>query len=274
MIYTKLTKFEEAFMQFTWNEYKQQYEKLIKLNKQLRYAEKMFLDREISEDELLCVKQEKHNTEKFLRSCENTFWKKLEESSFKDAEKTEPKTLILDLHAEVLRFVLKKHFKEAYKDNVEGTYDTCFGSYLVTSDGECPTVELTFNGKVYRYNLVDGVNHFVNKIHPTFDLNKFNPAGYEKEYYKKLRTALWDGAKIQLDNFIKEKIDQKNRDVECYAMMINVIKSRQKELEQNKRMLAKKKAQAQSSIVVLEGVKDEQLNLDVDPSLRLVKKQK
>ena len=74
--------------------------------------------------------------------------------------------------------------------------------------------------------------------------------------------------------FIKEKIDQKNRDVECYAMMINVIKSRQKELEQNKRMLAKKKAQAQSSIVVLEGVKDEQLNLDVDPSLRLVKKQK
>ena len=96
----------------------------------------------------------------------------------------------------------------------------------------------------------------------------------DKEYYKKLRTALWDGAKIQLDNFIKEKIDQKNRDVECYAMMINVIKSRQKELEQNKRMLAKKKAQAQSSIVVLEGVKDEQLNLDVDPSLRLVKKQK
>ena len=95
-----------------------------------------------------------------------------------------------------------------------------------------------------------------------------------KEDYKKLRTALWDGAKVQLDNFIKEKIAQKNRDVECYAMMINVIKSRQKELEQNKRMLAKKKAQAQSSIVVLEGVKDEQLNLDVDPSLRLVKKQK
>ena len=206
-------------MQFIWKQYKNQYDKLFKLKKQLKHAEIKYLSKQITLQELNSIRQEKHNIEKFLTSCEKTFWQAM-------GEQNSSKSLILDLDTEVLRFVLKKYFKDDYHDNIKKVKHDERGTTFVTYYNLTPAVELTFDKKLYYYKLIGENTHFANKIYPTFDLTKYNPQGCNKDLYKKLRSVMWDCAKIMLNNLIRTKIKQKQSVVEsCNALMNQIDNS-------------------------------------------------